>query len=98
MSSRLVLDRDNYVAQLDGVIINLTRVEFRLLATLINKSGKVCLRETLINGLYDDYRVVSDRTVDTHVKNLRKKFAAIVPGTELIRSVYGLGYVMDMPN
>jgi two-component system response regulator BaeR len=49
-------------------------------------------REQLLNQMYDDYRVVSDRAVDTHIKNLRKKISAADPELEPIESVYGLGY------
>ena len=94
---RLVLNRDAYRASLDGVSLDLTRVEFRLLMTLATRPGKVFARDTLMNGLYDDYRVVSDRTVDTHVKNVRQKAAAI-GGDDLIRSVYGVGYSLEIPH
>ncbi|MBT5032245.1 MAG: response regulator [Proteobacteria bacterium] len=93
---RLVLDGETYRASLDGVSLNLTRVEFRLLMTLAARPGKVFARDTLMNGLYDDYRVVSDRTVDTHVKNVRQK-AAVISGEDLIRSVYGVGYSLEIP-
>jgi two-component system response regulator BaeR len=45
-----------------------------------------------MNEMYSDYRVVSDRAVDTHIKNLRRKLQAVSEGEELIESVYGLGY------
>ena len=45
-----------------------------------------------MNEMYSDYRVVSDRAVDTHVKNLRKKLSLAAGGKEMIESVYGLGY------
>ena len=45
-----------------------------------------------MNEMYPDYRVVSDRAVDTHIKNLRKKIHAIEPDAQAIESVYGLGY------
>ena len=94
---RLVLDNEAYRASLDGVSLDLTRVEFRLLMTLATRPGKVFARDTLMNGLYDDYRVVSDRTVDTHVKNVRQKAGAI-GGEDLIRSVYGVGYSLEIPH
>jgi two-component system response regulator BaeR len=49
-------------------------------------------RARLLDRMYTDYRVVSDRAVDTHIKNLRKKIHAIEPDTQVIESVYGLGY------
>ena len=45
-----------------------------------------------MNAIYSDYRIVSDRTIDTHVKNLRHKLADASPGADLIESVYGVGY------
>ena len=49
-------------------------------------------RDQLMNEMYSDYRVVSDRAVDTHIKNLRKKLGEASGGAEMIESVYGLGY------
>ena len=45
-----------------------------------------------MNGMYTDYRVVSDRAVDTHVKNLRKKLSEVSGSEDIIKSIYGLGY------
>ena len=95
-SARFQLDEEAFRASLDGVDLDLTRAEFRLLMTLATRPGKVFTRDALMNGLYDDYRVVSDRTVDSHVKNLRQKVAA-TGGEELIRSVYGVGYSLETP-
>jgi two-component system, OmpR family, response regulator BaeR len=96
LTTRLQLDAEAFRANLDGVDLDLTRVEFRLLMTLASRPGKVFGRDALMNGLYDDYRVVSDRTVDSHVKNVRQK-AAVVGGEDLIRSVYGVGYSLEIP-
>jgi two-component system response regulator BaeR len=67
-------------------------VEFALLEALHARPGRVFSREQLMNEMYSDYRVVSDRAVDTHIKNLRRKLHAASPEVELIESVYGLGY------
>jgi two-component system response regulator BaeR len=48
-----------------------------------------------MDHIYPDQRVVSDRTVDSHIKNLRKKIAGVAPKTEFIQSVYGVGYKYD---
>ena len=88
----LVLDRERFVATLNGSPLDLTAVEFALLEALHTRPGRVLSREQLLDHMYDDYRVVSDRAVDTHIKNLRKKISAAVPGLEPIESVYGLGY------
>jgi two-component system response regulator BaeR len=88
----LQLDREQYRALLNGRDLDLTPVEFALLEALRARPGRVFSREQLMNEMYSDYRVVSDRAVDTHVKNLRRKLHAAAPQTELIESVYGLGY------
>ncbi len=49
-------------------------------------------REQLLNHLYDDYRVVTDRTIDSHIKNLRRKLEALDAEQSFIRAVYGVGY------
>lgn len=92
----LEIDRPAYRAHLDGLPLDLTPVEFRLLATLAEHPGRVYARAQLLDRLYEDHRVVTDRTVDTHVKNLRRKMAAIRPDEELIRSVYGVGYRLEI--
>ena len=91
----LVIDEDAYRAQLDGTTLELTPVEFRLLALLASAPGRIFSRDQVLDRLYDDHRVVTDRTVDSHVKNLRRKLGAIRPG-DLIRSVYGVGYRLDL--
>jgi two-component system response regulator BaeR len=53
-------------------------------------------RNQLLDQLYLDHRVVTDRNVDSHIKNLRKKIAAILPGEEVISSVYGVGYKISL--
>ncbi len=71
----------------------LTPVEFRLLSTLMRHPARVFSRSQLIDTLYRDHRVVSERTVDSHVKNLRHKLAAA--GCDALVSVYGVGYKLD---
>lgn len=88
----LELDHERFLATLAGHRLDLTPVEFALLQTLQARPGRVFSREQLMDRMYADYRVVGDRAVDTHVKNLRRKLAAALPGRELIESVYGLGY------
>ncbi len=92
----LVLDEENHRAELDGRALELTTAEFRLLAALASTPGRVLSREKLLGRLYQDHRVVTDRTVDTHVKNLRRKLAAARPDAELVRSIYGAGYKLEL--
>lgn len=88
----LVMDRENFAASLDGRKMTLTPVEFSLLDTLSSQPGRVYSRDQLMNEMYSDYRVVSDRAVDTHVKNLRRKLHEAAPDKDLLESVYSLGY------
>ncbi len=91
------LDEASFQAEILGQPLELTPVEFRLLKAFVGQPGRVFSRAQLMDGLYTDRRVVSDRTVDTHVKNLRKKMLGLLPDQELIRSIYGVGYKLELP-
>lgn len=88
----LWIDTAHHSAWLEGKPLELTPVEFRLLSILASAPGQVFRRDDLLERLYEDHRVVNDRTVDTHIKNLRRKVAKVLPERELIQSVYGMGY------
>ena len=88
----LEMDGEKFIARLNGIELALTPVEFALLKMLSTHPGRVFSRDQLMNGMYSDYRVVSDRAVDTHVKNLRRKLAEASGIEEMIKSVYSLGY------
>ena len=92
----LSMDEATHRAELDGRPLDLTPVEFRLLRALATAPGRVFARERLLERLYEDHRVVTDRTVDAHVKNLRRKLEEIRPGEELVRSIYGVGYKLEL--
>jgi two-component system response regulator BaeR len=53
-------------------------------------------RAKLLERLYEDHRVVTERTVDAHIKNLRRKLEAARPGEDLVRSIYGVGYKLEL--
>ncbi|MBK4997866.1 response regulator [Pseudomonas sp. S31] len=91
----LELDARTFHARYQGVALDLTPVEFRMLAALAARPGQVLSRDQLMNHIYQDHRVVADRTVDSHVKNLRRKLTAIAPGQDPLRSVYGVGYSLE---
>lgn len=91
----ITLDRDSYRGYIDGQLLDLTPVEFRLLDALHRRPGHVLGRDQLMSAIYRDGRVVSDRTVDTHVKNLRRKLEAVRPEEPMIESVYGVGYRLE---
>lgn len=88
----LSVDPERFEASLDGQRLDLTAVEFRLLQTLSASPGRVFSRDQLMEHIYSDHRIVGDRTVDSHVKNLRRKLSSVRPGLDLIQSVYGVGY------
>ena len=91
-ASPLVVDESRFQASWQQKSLDLTPAEFRLLKTLSSEPGKVFSREQLLNHLYDDYRVVTDRTIDSHIKNLRRKLEALDQEQSFIRAVYGVGY------
>jgi two-component system response regulator BaeR len=95
LSNQLIeLDKDKYQAKIQGTLLDLTVVEFNLLRVLAGEPGRIYQREQLMQSIYKEYRVVSDRTIDSHIKKLRKKIKAIYP-EELIHSIYGLGYKFE---
>ena len=79
-----------------GQALVLTPVEFRLLRQLLQHPGRVFERPQLLDLIHADFRDVSDRVVDSHIKNIRRKLAALVPAQECIASVYGVGYRLDL--
>ena len=80
-----------------GKQIALTPVEFRLFKLLFAKPSYVFSRLKILDALHDDYRDTSDRVIDSHIKNIRKKFEASGAPAEAIASVYGAGYRFEMP-
>ena len=77
--------------------LSLTPLEFRMLRLLLSRPGRVFSRAQLLDSVHSDIRDVSDRAIDTHVKNLRRKVQAVDPGADCIASVYGVGYRFDQP-
>ena len=91
----LVLDVDTYKATIHGADLHLTAVEFQLLKVLSDQPGRIFSRSVLVDKIYSDGRVVSDRTIDSHIKKLRKKISAVVSDEELIHSLYAVGYKFE---
>jgi len=91
----LVLDEQRYQATLNGNDVELTAVEFKLLQLLVAHPGRIFGRQHIMEKIYPDDRFVSDRTVDSHIKKLRRKIEAVDPGSTLIQSVYGVGYKFE---
>lgn len=92
----LRIDDTAFIAEYRGQELGLTPVEYRLLRTLAGAPGRVLSRNQLLEAAYTDHRVVTDRTVDSHIKNLRRKLDQ-ASGEEIIHSIYGVGYRLDLP-
>ncbi|MGC8736985.1 MAG: response regulator, partial [Dissulfurimicrobium sp.] len=88
----LVLDEIRYRATFNGHDLKLTAVEFKLLSILAAHPGRIFSRTQLMNYIYDDQRIVGDRTIDSHIKKLRKKIKSVAPDADFIHSLYGVGY------
>jgi two-component system response regulator BaeR len=93
--THLQLDESRFEARYHNELLELTPAEFRLLKTLADAPGRVFQRDQLINHVYDDQRIITDRTIDSHIKNLRRKMATISP-EDVIRSIYGVGYKLEL--
>lgn len=94
----LQLDTDALRARVHGSDLGLTPLEFRLLSAMAMHPGRVFSRDQLLDRLHDDQRALSDRAIDSHVKNLRRKLQqapADPRGRVAIRSVYGVGYALE---
>ncbi|MDX7991314.1 two-component system response regulator BaeR [Xenorhabdus sp. Reich] len=88
----LTIDENHFQARYLDRVLELTPVEFRLLKIMSSQPGRVFSRDQLLNNLYDDHRIVNDRTIDSHIKNLRRKLEQLDEDKSFIRSIYGLGY------
>jgi two-component system, OmpR family, response regulator BaeR len=80
-----------------GQWLPMTPQEFRMLRLLLGRPGRVFARAQLLDSVHSDLRDVSDRAIDSHVKNLRREIEAVDPGCSCIASVYGVGYRFDAP-
>jgi two-component system response regulator BaeR len=90
------MDEERYQVRYQGKTVGLSLVEFAILKLLSESPGRIYSRTQLIGSIYPDNRVVSDRTVDSHIKKLRHKLAEELTDKELIHSVYGVGYKFEM--
>lgn len=91
----VVVDRDKLSVTIRGVVIELTQIELNLFGLLYNEPGKIFSRQHILDNIYQDYRIVSDRTVDSHIKKLRKKLHDAQPQADIIKSIYGVGYKFE---
>lgn len=90
--SNLVIDRETYLVYQEGKKVVLAKKEFELLYLLASKPGKVFTRETILKNIWEDSVVVTNRTIDVHIRKLREKL-----GDDLVATVKGVGYKFDAP-
>jgi two-component system response regulator CpxR len=93
----LELDASARVARRKGELLDLTTVEFDLLAVLMRAAGNVVSREELVRDVLGREFSPFDRSIDTHICNLRKKIGLLPDGTERIKGVRGSGYLCASP-
>ena len=89
---RLVVDAERHETLWDDAPVNLTVTEFSLLEALAIRPGVVKSRDALMDAAYDEQIYVDDRTIDSHIKRLRRKFKAVDPQFDAIETLYGVGY------
>jgi two-component system, OmpR family, response regulator ChvI len=88
----LSLDRERHTCTWKGNKVVLTVTEFRLLETLATRPGVIKSRDALMDAAYEDQVYVDDRTIDSHIKRLRKKFRSVDETFDMIETLYGVGY------
>jgi two-component system response regulator ChvI len=88
----LSMDQERHTCTWNGLPVTLTVTEFLILFALANRPGVVKSRNALMDAAYDDQVYVDDRTIDSHIKRLRKKFKVVDPEFEMIETLYGVGY------
>ncbi len=91
----LTIDPQMRIVFLRGAAVDLTPTEYNLFTAMAKRPGVIFSRAQLLDLARRDSLEVNDRAIDTHVKNLRRKLAAVAPELELITSVYGLGYRVE---
>ena len=94
--ARLRFEDTTHRVYFDAVELSLTPVEYRLLGALSARRDAVLSRDRLMDAAYDDHRVVSDRTMDSHLKNLRRKLQQAGAPEDVLQSVYGIGYRLSL--
>ena len=89
---RLLIDPDRHLVTWDGETVTLTVTELMLLTALAERPGIVKNRNQLLDIAYQDDVYVDDRTIDSHIKRMRRKFRQVDPGFDGIETLYGAGY------
>jgi len=94
--STLLLDEHTQSASFEGRDIALTKIEYSMLAMFHANPNRIYPRDSIMQYIYDDNRVVSDRTVDSHISKLRRKLKQLSPDFEMLKGVYGSGYKFQL--
>jgi two-component system response regulator ChvI len=89
---KLKMDPERHTCVWDNRPVTLTVTEFLILQSLAARPGVVKSRDALMDAAYDDQVYVDDRTIDSHIKRLRKKFKAVDSSFDVIETLYGVGY------
>src|SRR6185295_16809714 len=89
---QLRMDPERHTCTWDGQAVTLTVTEFLILQSLAQRPGIVKSRDALMDAAYDDQVYVDDRTIDSHIKRLRKKFKVVDDSFAAIETLYGVGY------
>jgi two-component system response regulator BaeR len=92
-----VVDEPTQRILVGGKALPLTTTEYRLLQPMVTHPGRVYSRDQLLDLMHDDLRDVTDRVVDSHIRNLRRKLDDLVSGGPYVHSVYGAGYRFEVP-
>jgi len=92
IAGEIEIDTERYEVRVRGEIVDLTTTEFKLLALLASKKGRVFSREQILDHLWGHDKIVLDRTVDVHIKNLRLKLG---PSSRLLLNIRGVGYKVE---
>ena len=92
---KLVMDPDRHKVRWDGREVSLTVTEFLILGALAQRPGVVKSRNQLLDVAYSDDVYVDDRTIDSHIKRIRRKFRGVDPDFDSIETLYGVGYRFD---
>lgn len=95
ISSNISVDQEKQQVIVASKLLDLTTLEFQLFSVMFKEPGRIFSRQQLMDVIYSDHRVVSDRTIDSHIKKLRKKITTVMDDQELIHSVYGAGYKFE---
>lgn len=92
---KLILDPSKHFCSWDGHVLHLTVTEFQLLEALVERESVVKSRENLLEVVANDQNFIDDRSIDSHIRRLRKKFKAVDPAFDNIETIYGIGYRFD---